>query len=344
MGEGQTVNDQEQNQIYQLRIDLKHIQPPIWRRVLVPASATLADLHDIIQAVMPWWDAHLHEFECNGVNYGIPHRQEAWYPIEDSAAVTLGEVLPRVNAQINYTYDFGDEWQHKIRLEKVLEPAPELTYPICIKGSRAAPPEDCGGPHGYTHMLQVLQDPKHPDYDMYSEWLEDEIDPEFFDLEEANEALGMVAGDEEEFPGNLQPIPRMAIVLKPLKPMHKWVRSLPEHRRVTWQEVQQAGVVILVPFFEGQNEFEAYMVENIADWISTLFSVWAEDSDLWPQEVFSPDAELGKWFDMDLHPLVFDAALGDAIDDFMNSGLGQVFSSMLDEMDEDELGRTLGLN
>lgn len=180
--------------IYQLKITLKHIRPPIWRRVLVPGSLTLSQLHGVIQTAMAgWYDSHLHEFEIDGAQYGLPAPPgDNWgMPVTNEAKVTLENVL-REKQKFLYTYDFGDDWQHEILVEKLLARDPTMNYPICLKGKRACPPEDCGGPWGYAELLEILANPHHPEYESRQEWLIADFDAEVFDLEAVNEALGAI--------------------------------------------------------------------------------------------------------------------------------------------------------
>jgi prevent-host-death family protein len=179
------------NEVYQLKITLKHIRPPIWRRVLVPSSFTLGQLHNVIQVAMAGWHGgHLHEFEIDGVHYGDPPPPgESWgVEIVNEAKVKLEQVLGE-KSKFLYSYDFGDDWQHEIVVEKVLQIDPQVSYPICLKGKRACPPEDCGGPWGYAELLEVLADPSHPEYEDRCEWLIAEFDAEWFDLESVNTEL-----------------------------------------------------------------------------------------------------------------------------------------------------------
>jgi hypothetical protein len=126
--------------VFQLKIELCHVRPPVWRRVLIPASATLGDLHEVIQVVMDWDDDHLHSFTADGVKYASS------YPGLDDASdedmARLSRVMPAVRAAATYVYDFGDWWEHAITLEKVVDADPVATYPMCIAGDRDAPVED----------------------------------------------------------------------------------------------------------------------------------------------------------------------------------------------------------
>ncbi len=185
----------QSDRIYQLKITLRHSKPPIWRRVLVPGSMTLEDLHEIIQIVMGWEDDHLHEFEIGGKSYSSARFQLD--DVYDESRVTLQEVAPPPGKQFTYIYDFGDWWEHVIKVEDVFPPQPGQRYPQCIGGRRAAPPEDVGGMWGYYHFLEALNNPEHPDHEHFVDWWGDEpFDPNAFDPEEVNEVLQEVFSEE----------------------------------------------------------------------------------------------------------------------------------------------------
>jgi hypothetical protein len=177
--------------VYQLKITLRGIRPPIWRRVLVPGKFNLNKLHDVIQIAMGWTDSHLHQFIINGEPYGVPDADD-WEPVRDERRYSLIKIAPQEKSKFSYEYDFGDSWQHIILVEKILAPEAGVKYPVCIKGKRACPPEDVGGIWGYEEFLEAIRDPKHEEYDSYLEWLGEEFDPERCDLEEINEELGTV--------------------------------------------------------------------------------------------------------------------------------------------------------
>ena len=184
--------------LLQLKVTLRDVsKPPVWRRVLVPDDCTLEDLHDIIQESMGWDDSHLHVFRQGHTHYGVTGGFQALDDVdEDEADVELRYVLARPGAKLTYTYDFGDDWEHEVKLEKVISPddpaVPEI-LPAVLAGSGACPPEDCGGTPGYAGLKQALADPRHEDHAHYLEWLgvEDaaEFDPAAFDLKEANAAV-----------------------------------------------------------------------------------------------------------------------------------------------------------
>jgi Plasmid pRiA4b ORF-3-like protein len=176
--------------IYQLKIVLQGSKPPIWRRVLVKSNITLADLHEIIQAVMGWYNVHLHQFDVHGNFYSSPEFQLE--ETEDESRIKLDRVLTRANDKFVYEYDFGDGWDHQIVLEKILPVEPGTLYPVCVKGKRNCPPEDIGGIWSYQNFLAVLQDPNHPEHAEsleQLEWIGGDFDSEEFDLTEINRGL-----------------------------------------------------------------------------------------------------------------------------------------------------------
>ncbi|MCK5648890.1 MAG: plasmid pRiA4b ORF-3 family protein [Gammaproteobacteria bacterium] len=182
-------------QSYQIKVALSHIKPPVWRRLIVDSRISLDVLHDVLQISMGWTNSHMHQFiDREGVIYGQSYDDEFMpslgsQTIEESA-VLLNEVLKKEKDWLKYEYDFGDGWEHKITLEKIL-PHKKNQFPIaCIKGKRACPPEDCGGPWGYAHMLEQLAAPEDDEeHAELLEWLGDDFEPESFDLEETNEIL-----------------------------------------------------------------------------------------------------------------------------------------------------------
>ncbi|MGB9694306.1 MAG: plasmid pRiA4b ORF-3 family protein [Fervidobacterium sp.] len=177
--------------VYQFKITLQGSNPPIWRRIQVPETYTFWDLHIAIQDAMGWLDCHLHMFEIvdpsTGMKceIGIPEKEYDEY----------GETLPgwkqkiadyfsMENLKANYVYDFGDNWEHNIQLEKILPREKGVNYPRCIKGKRACPPEDCGGVWGYEEFLEAIKDPKHEEHEEMLEWVGGEFDSEHFDVNE----------------------------------------------------------------------------------------------------------------------------------------------------------------
>lgn len=176
--------------MYQLKVTLIGSKPPIWRRVLVPSNIALGKLHLVLQISMGWTNSHLHQFISNGVFYGIQDDDSGFdMEVENEDKYILNQLLRSEKEAINYEYDFGDGWEHKILLENILPFDKDNQSPSCIKGKRACPPEDCGGIWGYQELLDTLNDPKHPEYESMLEWLGGEFDLEAFDIDEINKML-----------------------------------------------------------------------------------------------------------------------------------------------------------
>ncbi len=168
--------------VYRLKIMLQHIKPPVWRRVLVDGSETLGHLHEVIQAAFGWWNYHLHEFEIDGVRYGVPDPDDGWFgpAAIDEATVRIDQVAGE-GTRFDYTYDFGDGWDHRVVVEHIESAEVGVTVPDCVGGRRACPPEDCGGAWGYQRLLEILADPNDPEHDAMTEWLGRPFDSEAFD-------------------------------------------------------------------------------------------------------------------------------------------------------------------
>ena len=126
-------------------------------------SASLLDLHEVLQGAFGWYDCHLHEFEIDGVRYGTDDGEGWGPPPKSERRARLGTVA-RQGTAIRYVYDFGDDWVHGVVVEKMLQADASVTYPCCIGGKRACPPEDCGGVWGYEEFLAAVSDSDHPEH------------------------------------------------------------------------------------------------------------------------------------------------------------------------------------
>ncbi len=173
--------------VHQLKITLRGVRPPVWRRIVVDSAVTLSDLAPKMEAAMGWLGSHLHAFEADGESYAMPNPE--WLgDSHDETKFRLEQVLPSEGSKMQWDYDFGDGWEHDVIVEEIGPPEPDVTYPVCVKGRRAGPPEDCGGPRGYSELLEVIGNPDLDDPMELREWAPD-FDPEYFDPEEATEAM-----------------------------------------------------------------------------------------------------------------------------------------------------------
>jgi hypothetical protein len=170
--------------IYQLKISLRGAKPPIWRRIQVEARTTLADLHPIILVTMGWYGGHLYVFRVGDRLYGYPDPELGF---TDARRLTLAGAV-RTGMPLVHEYDFGDGWEHLITVEKELPAEKGVTYPRCLTGRRACPPEDCGGIWAYQELLEVLADPEHPDREQAEETMLGR-DPASFEVDRVNERL-----------------------------------------------------------------------------------------------------------------------------------------------------------
>ncbi|WP_410624952.1 plasmid pRiA4b ORF-3 family protein [Amycolatopsis sp. cmx-8-4] len=180
--------------IYQVKVTLMGVaNPPVWRRVLVPAAVRLDHLHEIVQAAMGWQNAHLHAFIDGQTHYGIPDPELRY---RDERTTRLNDLL-KPGDQLQYTYDFGDDWEHDITVEEAIVAEPGMSYPLCVTGQGVCPPEDAGGWPGYARLVQVLTDPGHEEHQDMLDWLgldnRSQFDPTRFAPDDANQRLSAVS-------------------------------------------------------------------------------------------------------------------------------------------------------
>lgn len=177
--------------VFQLKVSLLGIEPPVWRRIQVPAKYSFWDLHVAIQDSMGWLDYHLHAFRIRRKHKSRP--SEIGIPddfsdnVEPGWEVSLTDIFFEPGQIAAYEYDFGDGWEHEVLLEGILLKDKALAYPRCIDGARACPPEDCGGIPGYEELLEILGNPKHSEFQGMNNWLKGHAknyypyDPDRFD-------------------------------------------------------------------------------------------------------------------------------------------------------------------
>lgn len=177
------------SKIYQIKITLNHIKPAIWRRIEVRPDIRLDELGETILMAMGWYGGHLMCFEFDGTEYHFDHESVSDLGGKLMSKARLDKCLSRENQKGLFTYDFGDNWEHEVLLEKILAPEPGAQYPRCTAGKRNCPPEDCGGPWGYSDILEALKDPDNPESNELLEWVGYDYDPEAFELEGTNERM-----------------------------------------------------------------------------------------------------------------------------------------------------------
>lgn len=189
----------EEPNAVQIHVALEDIEPAIWRRLIVPIHTTLAQLHHILQAAIGWTDSHLHQFEIGGLRYGDVEmlnqdRFEGNAQAFDASEVRLRDFhfFKGDGPTFTYTYDFGDDWRHTVRLETLLAVKPVPKTATCVEGARCCPPEDVGGPHGYFEFLRVLLSPEPDEIEEYQHlkrWSGGKFNPERFDLAKKDKAV-----------------------------------------------------------------------------------------------------------------------------------------------------------
>lgn len=172
------------------------IEPKISRTLELPITLNLAQLHEVLQAAFGWTDSHLHQFNIGGLIYGAPEFDEDG--LSDSRTFEATEVRmidlhfpcdPEENPlTILYEYDFGDNWRHLLRLERVACEE-NAKYPRCIAGKRSGPPEDVGGTSGYADFLEAWLDPDHEEHNAMRRWVGRKFHPETCNLDDINKAI-----------------------------------------------------------------------------------------------------------------------------------------------------------
>lgn len=190
-------------QLYQIKVTLKDIKPPIWRRLVLSSTTPLDELHEILQVAMGWTDSHLHLFVAGDHRYGVPDPEWDLEVLPESET-RIGSLLKSPKDWILYEYDFGDDWGHRIELEKKLPSASSEAVPRCTAGRRACPLEDSGGPYGYMRLVEAYADISHPGHRDVRDWAGDGFDPVAFDPAEVTERLVSRFGSRETGAGSQQ--------------------------------------------------------------------------------------------------------------------------------------------
>ena len=173
--------------VLQLKITLEGISPKIWRRFIVKDNISFHKLHEIIQIIMSWGNYHLYSFYIGKERIGLPSDFDN--DLLNAKKIKLKDMLS-LKQKLGYVYDFGDNWEHTLIVEKILDEKDIKECPICLKGERACPPEDCGSYPGYYQLMKIKKNKKHPEYkERIVEWLGEDWNFEYFNINEINKEL-----------------------------------------------------------------------------------------------------------------------------------------------------------
>ncbi len=174
-------------------VRLDDVKPVVQRRLQVPLTLRLDRLHLVLQAALGWTDSHLYEIRAGGVGWGLPDPDFEGGPL-DARKARLFDVLKDADTKtIKYRYDFGDGWEHTIKVERIAEMVPGLVYPVLVEASGRCPPEDVGGPWGYSEFLKAIADPKHEEHLDVKRWVGADYDPEVVDVDALTAAVDALA-------------------------------------------------------------------------------------------------------------------------------------------------------
>lgn len=190
---------------YILHVQLTGIEPPIWRKIVVPGAISFHTLHKMLQVTMGWENTHLYLFRLT-INekttiYGLPDPEweDSGIRVRDSRRTKLDATVWADWLKLTYEYDLGDSWMHQITVEGIEQLTDEELQeeafwitPRCLGGERACPPEDAGGVSGYQTLLEALQDPQHPEHQQMRRWAGMFYDPELFSVQQVNSALAVL--------------------------------------------------------------------------------------------------------------------------------------------------------
>ncbi|WIM70878.1 plasmid pRiA4b ORF-3 family protein [Corynebacterium suedekumii] len=191
---------------FRVRVDLLDTSPPVWRRLVIPGALTMDRVHEVLQEAMGWFDSHLHQFWTGTQfdrrellnNFQVSEKEEGVWEGE----VRLDQIIHEVGDILRYDYDFGDGWDHRIKVEEVfvgVADVPEV--PLCVTGRKACPPEDCGGTGGYAEMARWVRAGRPDTFDSawfdpveLRDWLDEDWHPDEFDADRVNVNLAALFG------------------------------------------------------------------------------------------------------------------------------------------------------
>ena len=174
-----TAGEPMTGEIGRIFLELKDIEPRIWRRFEVSLTTNLRALHEIIQVVMPWEGYHLYQFTVGERVYGEPDPEGAAWgrKVFHAKNMRISALVERGVTELDYTYDFGESWQHRIVIEDIGAASLGVDYPQYLGGERTAPPEDVGGPPGFMAFVEALANRRHPEHKDMVRWIGGPFNP-----------------------------------------------------------------------------------------------------------------------------------------------------------------------
>jgi hypothetical protein len=187
-GKGSPLKKKPAERVLAIKMSVAACRPLIWRRFLVRESMWLSRLHDTLQLAFDWFDYQTHSFNLDDRRFGNPLKRDE-LTIEDDRDITLADLGLEGGAQFTYGYHFGEGWQISLVVEGVGVVEKGATYPLCLGGERAGPPEDCGGIEAFHDMLACIKEPHTELGREWLEWLGPDYHPETCDVEKINKAL-----------------------------------------------------------------------------------------------------------------------------------------------------------
>ena len=187
-----TVTRSQRNHpaVYQMKVALVGVAPPVWRRFQVSSEMTFYELHRALQIVMGWRNYHLYLFNVNGIELSHPATTLA-LGTKNAEQIRLVDLLHDGTISFRYEYDFGDRWEHEVELEMRLV-GMTRPYPLCLEGERACPPEGSGGSRGYTRFLESLRERTRPMRLTDKGWVRLPYEPDVFDVTKVNATLSLL--------------------------------------------------------------------------------------------------------------------------------------------------------
>ncbi len=169
--------------IARLHVTLDDVKPMVQRRIEVPLAIRLDRLHLVLQAAMGWTGSHLYEIRARDVGWGLPDPDFDEGPL-DARKARLVDVLEDAGVKtIKYLYDYGDGWEHTVKVERITDAVPGTAYPVLINAVGRCPPEDVGGSWGYAEFLDAIADPAHENHAEMKNWIGETFDPKAVDVE-----------------------------------------------------------------------------------------------------------------------------------------------------------------